>query len=153
MLPRNHPDRIQIAFDDHRLVANAGLLLPVTLAQTWACVNLHDDRRLNGNLDGRLNGGFRYALDDGLRDRFNLGGDRLRMRHVFRPGRYAPTEGDFLLSGVNERGGVHARLPRAGRRGCNGGRSHRLAAWRRRVALSTHRRQTPRPTRTARQPW
>ena len=24
MLPRNHPDRIQIAFDDHRLVANAG---------------------------------------------------------------------------------------------------------------------------------
>ena len=32
MLPRNHPDRIQIAFDDHRLVANAGLILPVTLA-------------------------------------------------------------------------------------------------------------------------
>ena len=25
MLPRNHPDRIRIAFDDHRLVANAGL--------------------------------------------------------------------------------------------------------------------------------
>ena len=22
MLPRNHPDRIQIAFDDHRLVVN-----------------------------------------------------------------------------------------------------------------------------------
>ena len=33
MLPRNHPDRIQIAFDAPRLVANAGLLLPVTLAQ------------------------------------------------------------------------------------------------------------------------
>ena len=32
MLPRNHPDRIQIAFDDHRLVANAGLILPATLA-------------------------------------------------------------------------------------------------------------------------
>ena len=31
MLPRNHPDRIQIAFDAPRLVANAGLLLPVTL--------------------------------------------------------------------------------------------------------------------------
>ena len=30
MLPRNHPDRIQIAFDDHRLVANAGLILPIT---------------------------------------------------------------------------------------------------------------------------
>ena len=25
MLPRNHPDRIQIPFDDRRLVANAGL--------------------------------------------------------------------------------------------------------------------------------
>ena len=33
MLPHEHSDRIQIAFDDHRLVANAGLLLPVTLAQ------------------------------------------------------------------------------------------------------------------------
>ena len=32
MLPLNHPDRIQIAFDDHRLVANAGLILPATLA-------------------------------------------------------------------------------------------------------------------------
>ena len=32
MLPPEQPDRIQIAFDDHRLVANAGLLLPVTLA-------------------------------------------------------------------------------------------------------------------------
>ena len=44
MLPRNHPDRIQITFDDRRLVANAGLLLPATLARhlgsvrqrTWA---------------------------------------------------------------------------------------------------------------------
>ena len=32
MLPRNHPDRIGVSFDDHRLVANAGLLLPATLA-------------------------------------------------------------------------------------------------------------------------
>ena len=33
MLPVGHADRIQVSFDDHRLVANAGLLLPVTLAQ------------------------------------------------------------------------------------------------------------------------
>ena len=33
MLPCNHPDRIQITFDDRRLVANAGLLLPAALAQ------------------------------------------------------------------------------------------------------------------------
>ena len=32
MLPLEQPDRIHVAFDDHRLVANAGLLLPVTLA-------------------------------------------------------------------------------------------------------------------------
>ena len=31
MLPRDHPDRIYVAFDDHRLVANAGLILPATL--------------------------------------------------------------------------------------------------------------------------
>ena len=33
MLPQNKPDRIGILFDDHRLVANAGLLLPATLAR------------------------------------------------------------------------------------------------------------------------
>ena len=33
MLPWNYPDRIRIVFDDHPLVANAGLLLPATLAQ------------------------------------------------------------------------------------------------------------------------
>ena len=33
MLPSEQPDRIHVAFDDHRLVANAGLLLAVTLAQ------------------------------------------------------------------------------------------------------------------------
>ena len=32
MLPDDHPHRIQIAFDDHRLVNNAGLILPATLA-------------------------------------------------------------------------------------------------------------------------
>ena len=32
MLPRIHPDRIHVAFDDHRLVVNAGLVLPATLA-------------------------------------------------------------------------------------------------------------------------
>ena len=39
MLPLGHPDRIQFAFDDHRLVANAGLILRVTLPQPWVCVN------------------------------------------------------------------------------------------------------------------
>ena len=33
MLPRSDSDRIRISFDDHRLVADAGLILPFTLAQ------------------------------------------------------------------------------------------------------------------------
>ena len=33
MLPLERPGRIHVAFDDHRLVSNAGLLLPSTLAQ------------------------------------------------------------------------------------------------------------------------
>ena len=54
MLPRNHPDRIQIAFDDHRLVANAGLLLPVTLAQHLGLRKLVDHHLdLGGALVGR----------------------------------------------------------------------------------------------------
>ena len=38
MRPSEQPDRIDIAFDDHRLVDNVGLILPVTLAHllAWA---------------------------------------------------------------------------------------------------------------------
>ena len=35
MLPRNDPDRIHIAFDDHRLVANAGLILRPLWPIVW----------------------------------------------------------------------------------------------------------------------
>ena len=42
MLPRNDPDRIQVAFDDHRLVANAGLILPATLGQHLGLPELVD---------------------------------------------------------------------------------------------------------------
>ena len=33
MLPQNNPDGIRIVFDDYRLLASAGLLLPATLTQ------------------------------------------------------------------------------------------------------------------------
>ena len=39
MLPPSEPDRIQIAFDDHRLVANAGLPYRSPWLYTWACPN------------------------------------------------------------------------------------------------------------------
>ena len=59
MLPRNHPDRIQIAFDDHRLVANAGLLLPVTLAQHPGLCELVDSHVDLGDAPGRANPGVK----------------------------------------------------------------------------------------------
>ena len=54
MLPRTHPDRIQIAFDDHRLVANAGLLLPATLAHHLGLSQLVQERLNLGNAPGRV---------------------------------------------------------------------------------------------------
>ena len=42
MQPCNDLDRIQVAFDDHRLVANAGLILPVTLAHRLGLGELTD---------------------------------------------------------------------------------------------------------------
>ena len=42
MLPRSHPDGIHIAFDDHRLVANAGLILPATLGRHLGLPELVD---------------------------------------------------------------------------------------------------------------
>ena len=57
MLPRNHADRIQIAFDDHRLVANAGLLLPATLAHHLGLSQLVQERLGLGDAPGRANTG------------------------------------------------------------------------------------------------
>ena len=57
MLPRNHPDRIQITFDDHRLVANAGLLLPAALAQHLGLGKLVDHHLDLGCSPGRANTG------------------------------------------------------------------------------------------------
>ena len=57
MLPPDHPDRIQISFDDHRLVANAGLLLPVTLAQHPGLRELVDNHVDLGDAPGRANAG------------------------------------------------------------------------------------------------
>ena len=57
MLPHNDPDRIQITFDDHHLVANAGLLLPVTLAQPLGLRELVDNHVDLGDASGRANAG------------------------------------------------------------------------------------------------
>ena len=57
MLPRHHPDRILVSFDDHRLVANAGLILPATLALRLGLPELVQRRLDLGNAPGRANTG------------------------------------------------------------------------------------------------
>ena len=57
MLPPECPDRIHVAFDDHRLVANAGLLLPVTLAHHLGLGGLVDRHVDLGRAPGRANVG------------------------------------------------------------------------------------------------
>ena len=57
MLPRNHSDRIRIVFDDRRLVANAGLLLPATLARHLGLGELVDHHLDLGGAPGRANTG------------------------------------------------------------------------------------------------
>ena len=57
MLPLEHPDRIHVASDDHRLVANAGLLLPVTLAHHLGLGELVDCHVDLGDAPGRANAG------------------------------------------------------------------------------------------------
>ena len=57
MLPLEHPDRIQIAFDDHRLVNNAGLILPATLALHLGLPQLVDRHLYLGDAPGRANPG------------------------------------------------------------------------------------------------
>ena len=57
MLPLESPDRIHVAFDDHRLVANAGLLLTATLALRLGLGELVDQLLDLGHAPGRANTG------------------------------------------------------------------------------------------------
>ena len=76
MLPQNNPDRIRVVFDDHRLVANAGLLLPATLAQHLGLRELVDHHLDLGCAPKAGEHGGQTA-DAG---RFSAGGRRLHRR-------------------------------------------------------------------------
>ena len=52
MLPPNNPDRIRIVFDDHRLVANAGLLLSATPCGNSSTITLTSAARRDGRTRG-----------------------------------------------------------------------------------------------------
>ena len=60
MLPLEQPDRSHVAFDDHRLVANAGLILPVTLAHHLGLGELVDNHVDLGDAPGRANAGDKF---------------------------------------------------------------------------------------------
>ena len=59
MLPRNQPDGSHVAFDDHRLAADAGLILPVTIAHHLGLSKLMDRHRNCSRLRGRK----RFAVE------------------------------------------------------------------------------------------
>ena len=86
MLPRNHPDRIQIAFDDHRLVANAGLILPATLALRLGLPQLLRKDLDLGGAPGRANTGDKMMT---LAASALAGGDCIDAADALRAGRTA----------------------------------------------------------------
>ena len=86
MLPRHHPDRIRIAFDDHRLVTNAGLILPATLALHLGLPQLVDRRLDLGDAPGRANPGDKIST---LVASALAGGDCIDDADALRTGRTA----------------------------------------------------------------
>ncbi len=106
MLPLKHPDRIQISFDDHRLVANAGLILPATLTQHLGLPQLVDRHLDLGNAPGRANAGDKMMT---LVTSALAGGDCIDDADVLRAGGTA-------RAGVHGQGAIHpgdvpAQLP------------------------------------------
>ena len=93
MLPRNHLDRIQIAFDDHRLVANAGLILPATLARRLGRPQLVDQYLDLGHATGRANTGDKLMT---LVASVLAGGDCIDDADVLRTGGTACTLGSVV---------------------------------------------------------
>ena len=90
MRPRNHPDRIQVAFDDHRLVNNAGLILPATLALHLGLPQLVQKHLDLGDAPGRANTGDKVMT---LVASALAGGDCIDDTDVLRTGGTARTLG------------------------------------------------------------
>ena len=90
MLPRKHPDGIHIAFDDHRLVNNAGLILPATLALHLGLPQLVDRHLDLGGAPGRANTGDKLMT---LVASAMAGGDCIDDADVLRTGGTACTLG------------------------------------------------------------
>ena len=111
MLPCNDPDRIQIAFDDHRLVANAGLILPVTLAHHLGLGELVDHHVDLGRAPGRANASDKLVT---LVASALAGGDCIDGADAHRSGRTGSNHQDpparLLLSRVDSGRGQNSTL-------------------------------------------
>ncbi len=107
MLPRNHPDRIQITFDDRRLVANAGLLLPATLARHLGLPELVRQRLDLGDAPGRANTSDKMMT---LVASALAGGDCIDDADVLRTGGTACTLGGTGQGAIHP-GHLPAQLP------------------------------------------
>ena len=103
MLPLEHPDRIQISFDDHRLVNNAGLILPATLARHLGLPQLVRQRLDLGDVPGQVNTGDKIvttqprALAAGAQHIGVVDAVAASQRHRLR-GKAPSTLGTFLRS-------------------------------------------------------
>ena len=97
MLSPERPDRIHVAFDDPRLVANAGMLLPVTLAQRLGLSQLADS-----HLDLGMRRGGRMRETDTDPGGVGSGWGRLHKRR----GRAARRR-DRASAGVCGQGAIH----------------------------------------------
>ena len=95
MVPRNNPDRIRITFDDDRLVAHAGLVLPATLAQRLGLLELVRQHLDLGDAPGRANTGDKIMT---LVASALAGGDCIDDADALRTGGTARTLGTFLRS-------------------------------------------------------
>ena len=93
MLPRNHPDGIRIAFDHHRLVANAGLILPATLALRLGLPELVHNHLDLGRAPGRANTGDKMMT---MVASALVGGDCIDDDAVLRTGGTACTLGSVV---------------------------------------------------------
>ena len=86
MLSDDHHDRIQIAFDDLRLVANTGLILPATQGRHLGLPQLVDRHLDLGRAPGRANTGDKVMT---LVVSALAGGDCIDDADVLRTGRTA----------------------------------------------------------------
>ena len=93
MLSPERPDRIRVAFDDHRLVANAGLILPVTLAGRLGLGEMVDHHVDLGDAPGRANVGDKMLT---LVASALAGGDCIDDADALRAGRTAGAIGGVV---------------------------------------------------------